>query len=96
MEVSNLMYINKNELIRRLVELTGKDRKDFASSTVEVLSEIYENLVSNGERTYIDVPYKDKDIVKLIGARYDGEKKQWYIPQGIDSKLFAKWLADKT
>ena len=96
MEVSNLMYINKNELIRRLVELTGKDRKDFASSTVEVLSEIYENLVSNGERTYIDVPYKDKDIVKLIGARYDGEKKQWYIPQGIDSKLFGKWMADKT
>lgn len=90
------MYINKNELIRRLVELTGKDRKDFASSTVEVLSEIYENLVSNGERTYIDVPYKDKDIVKLIGARYDGEKKQWYIPQGIDSKLFGKWMADKT
>ena len=96
MEVSNLMYINKNELIRRLVELTGKDRKDFASSTVEVLSEIYENIVSNGERTYIDVPYKDKDIVKLIGARYDGEKKQWYIPQGIDLKLFGKWMADKT
>ena len=96
MEVSNLMYINKNELIRRLVELTGKDRKDFASSTVEVLSEIYENLVSNGERTYIDVPYKDKDIVKFIGARYDGEKKQWYIPQGIDLKLFGKWMSDKT
>ena len=90
------MYINKNELIRRLVELTGKDRKYFASSTVEVLSEIYENLVSNGERTYIDVPYKDKDIVKLIGARYDGDKKQWYIPQGIDLKLFGKWMADKT
>lgn len=90
------MYINKSELIRRLVELTGKDRKDFASCTVEVLSAIYENLVSNGERTYIDVPYKDKDIVKLIGARYDGEKKQWYIPQGVDLKLFGKWMADKT
>lgn len=90
------MYINKNELIRRLVKLTGKDRKDFASETVEVLSELYESLVSNGERIYIDVPYKDKDVAKLLGARYDGEKKKWYVPQGVDLKLFAKWLADKT
>ena len=90
------MYINKNELIRQLVELTGKDRKDFASDTVEVLSELYESLVSNGERIYIDVPYKDKDVAKLLGDRYDGEKKRWYVPQGVDLKLFAKWLADKT
>ncbi len=90
------MYINKNELIRRLVELTGKDRKDFISDTVEVLSELYKGLVSNGERIYINVPYKDKDVAKLLGARYDGEKKKWYIPQGVDSKLFAKWSVDKT
>lgn len=90
------MYINKNELIRRLVKLTGKDRKDFASETVEVLSELYESLMSNGERIYIDVPYKDKDVAKLLGARYDGEKKKWYVPPGVDLKLFAKWLADKT
>ena len=90
------MYINKNELIRRLVELTGKDRKDFASDTVEVLSELYESLVSDGERIYINVPYKDKDVAKILGARYDGEKKKWYIPKGVDSKLFTKWSADKT
>ena len=90
------MYINKNELIRRLVKLTGKDRKDFASETVEVLSELYESLMSNGERIYIDVPYKDKDVAKLLGARYDGEKKKWYVPPGVDLELFAKWLADKT
>ena len=90
------MYINKNELIRRLVKLTGKDRKDFASETVEVLLELYESLMSNGERIYIDVPYKDKDVAKLLGARYDGEKKKWYVPPGVDLKLFAKWLADKT
>ena len=90
------MYINKNELIRRLVKLTGKDRKDFASETVEVLSELYESLMSNGERIYIYVPYKDKDVAKLLGARYDGEKKKWYVPPGVDLKLFAKWLADKT
>lgn len=89
------MYINKNELIRRLVQLTDKDKKDFELETVEVLSELYENFVSNGERRYINVPYQDKDIVKLLGARYDGEKKKWYIPPGVDLKFFIKWLPDK-
>ena len=86
------MYINKNELIRRLVVLTGKDRNEFAMETVEVLSALYESYISDETRTYIDVPYKDKGIVKLLGARYDGEKKKWYIPQGVDLKLFSKWM----
>ena len=90
------MYISKNELVRRLVTLTGKDRKELETNTVQVLWAIYEDLVSNGERTYIDVPYKDKDIVKLLGARYDGEKKKWYIPLGVDAKYFSKWMVDKT
>jgi hypothetical protein len=86
------VYIRKNDLIKRLVAMTGKDRTVFATETVETLSALYESYVSNGERTYINVPYKDKDLVKLIGARYDGEKKKWYIPPGVDSKLFSKWL----
>lgn len=86
------MYINKNDLIKRLVVITGKDASEFAAKTVETLSELYESYVSEGERRYIGVPYKDKGIVKLLGARYDGEKKKWYIPEGVDLKLFDKWM----
>lgn len=86
------MYISKNDLIKRLVAITGKDASEFATETVETLSALYESFVSEGERRYIDVPYKDKGIVKLLGARYDGEKKKWYIPEGVDSKLFDRWM----
>ena len=27
-------------------------------------------------------------IAKLLGARYDGEKKKWYIPPGVDEARF--------
>lgn len=86
------MYISKNELIRRLVKLTGKDRNEFASKTVKELSLFYENYSFDGEITYIEVPYEDKNIVKLLGARYDGKKKKWYIPQGVDTNIFSNWL----
>ena len=86
------MYISKNELIRRLVLLTGKERKEFITKTVKELSSLYESYIFKEEQIYLEVPYKDKDIVKLLGARYDGEKKKWYIPQGVDSKKFSKWM----
>jgi hypothetical protein len=86
------MYIRKNDLIKRLVVITGKDASEFDAKTVETLSALYESNVSDGERRYIDVPYKDKGIVKLLGAIYDGEKKKWYIPEGVDLKLFDKWM----
>ena len=89
------MYICKNDLIKRLVEITGKDRKEFIECTVEYLYKLYESYNVDDSRAYLNVPYKEKDIVKLLGARYDGEKKKWYVPQSIDLKLFSKWLEEK-
>ena len=41
LEVAN-MYICKNDLIKRLVEITGKDRKEF----IDVLLNIYMNYMN--------------------------------------------------
>ena len=85
------MYIQKNELIRRLVSLTGKDRIEFINHSVEALSNLYEQYHVK-EKVYIDVPYRDKNIVKLLGAEYDAEDKKWFIPAGVDTKLFDRWM----
>lgn len=44
--------------------------------------------------SYIElkVPYQEKDHVKSLGARWDPIKKIWYVPSGVDPKLFTKWL----
>ena len=86
------MYVQKNELIHRLCSITGKHRSEFALLTVKELSQMYESLTSTSERKYINVPYKEKDIAKLLGARYDGDTKKWYIPEGVDEKNFKQWM----
>ena len=42
--------------------------------------------------TYLDVPFDDKDAVKALGARFDGNKKAWYVPSGKDTAPFAQWI----
>ncbi len=43
-------------------------------------------------RLYIKVPYDEKDAAKALGAKYDPAKKQWYVPQGVDTAVFSQWL----
>ena len=34
--------------------------------------------------TFLIVPFKDKDTVRERGAEWDRERKQWFVPAGID------------
>ena len=43
------------------------------------------------EIIYLNVPYNEKDEAKNLGAKWDNDKKKWYIPQ-VDSIPFDKWL----
>lgn len=42
-------------------------------------------------KTYLNVPYQEKDSAKALGAKWDAINKKWYIPANIDITLFAKW-----
>ena len=65
------MYIRKNELIRRLVNITGKDRKEFIECTVEYLYELYESYDILAERKSI---YSDIEALRSLGINVVGEK----------------------
>ena len=43
------------------------------------------------ERQYINVPYKEKDEAKSLGARWDRQQQSWYVPPVIDPAPCAKW-----
>ncbi len=43
-------------------------------------------------RTDLIVHFEQKDEVKRLGARWDGQKRVWYVPEGVDPALFQKWL----
>jgi len=44
------------------------------------------------ERVYLNVPYREKDAAKALGADWDRNKQKWYILEGVDAALFEKWL----
>ena len=42
-------------------------------------------------KTYLNVPFAQKDAAKALGARWDAANKKWYVPAGKDITLFAQW-----
>lgn len=46
------------------------------------------------ERTYLQTTFKERDKVKALGARWDPEARQWYVPPGLDLVPFQAWLPE--
>lgn len=42
-------------------------------------------------KIYLRVPYHEKEDAKRLGARWDGARKLWYIPEGVERAVFAQW-----
>ena len=43
----------------------------------------------------LQVAFTDKEQVKQLGARWDVKRKVWFIPDGVDTNPFQKWLPKK-
>lgn len=42
-------------------------------------------------KTYLSVPFAQKDAAKALGAKWDAANKKWYVPENKDITLFAQW-----
>ncbi|MDD5276494.1 MAG: DUF5710 domain-containing protein [Methylovulum sp.] len=42
-------------------------------------------------KTYLNVPYAQKDAAKALGAKWDASNKKWYVPTDKDITPFAQW-----
>ncbi|SHI72449.1 zincin-like metallopeptidase domain-containing protein [Halodesulfovibrio aestuarii] len=43
-------------------------------------------------KTFLAVPFSQKDAAKKLGAKWDGRKKSWYAPEGADMSGLNQWL----
>lgn len=43
-------------------------------------------------RIDLTVPFAEKDEAKRLGARWDVNRKVWYLPDGADVTVFSRWL----
>ncbi len=48
------------------------------------------------EKTFLSVPYLERNEAKKLGAKWDKDAKLWYAPPGEDISKFDKWLTAKT
>ena len=46
-------------------------------------------------KIFLKVPFTEKDEAKKLGARWNSEKKLWYIENIDDISPFKKWMSDK-
>jgi antirestriction protein ArdC/phage/plasmid primase-like uncharacterized protein len=44
------------------------------------------------ERAYLQVPFREKDEAKALGARWDRQQQSWYVPGGKDTAPFNRWM----
>lgn len=48
------------------------------------------------EKTYLAVPFKEKEAAKKLGAKWDRNAGLWYAPEGTDLAPLAKFIPEKT
>ena len=66
------------EMVRKLCRMPEKAKQS--------------GVMTRGGKTYLKVPFAEKDAVKQLGARWDPVIKMWYVPEGGKLENFAEWL----
>lgn len=46
----------------------------------------------NRKRTYLDVPFKEREAAQALGALSDRRSKRLFVPAGKDVEPFARWM----
>jgi hypothetical protein len=47
---------------------------------------------AKGRATYLRVPFAEKSQAKALGARWDSRARSWYVPPGVSTERFGRWL----
>lgn len=76
-------------------EITQEQMQAMARQVVQLEQE-HPALAPAATRTYLAVPFADRQAVKAAGARWDGDAKAWYAPPGADITPLSTWLPDKS
>lgn len=68
---------------------------NFETGVATIRSEASSKDVTAEPRFYLDVPYREKNAAKELGAKWDRQERSWYIPAGMEQAPFKKWLEKK-
>lgn len=83
------------DVIKNYVLELGRDYTPLETEINETKEQVTKNPNTNiaQENTPINVPYKEKNEAKALGAKWDSKNKTWYVPTGEDLSKFGKWYS---
>jgi antirestriction protein ArdC/phage/plasmid primase-like uncharacterized protein len=67
---------------------------DFQKKVMEIEQQQAQKKRQSGKtisKTIINVPFREKDAAKALGAAWDRGLQSWYIPVGVDPAPFDQW-----
>lgn len=70
---------------RQALEQAAQARKEAEQTEERAMTE------EPAARVYLSVPFAERGAAREAGARFDGEAKRWYIPEGADPAQLAQW-----
>jgi hypothetical protein len=89
---ANLEQLNKwiptPARAQEILDAASKKRAELASSAKKGSDGPKQ---TSGLARALDVPFKEKDLAKAAGARWDGNLKVWVVPEGLDLAPFERW-----
>ena len=87
--------LNDADMQRRIAEFE-RERGQQQAAVPAAQSPSQIKAEAQAQKTYINVPYREKDEAKALGADWDRQKRSWYVPAGVDAGPFAKWAQGDT
>ncbi|SEF85359.1 zincin-like metallopeptidase domain-containing protein [Nitrosomonas ureae] len=85
---------NEHKKAVKLVNIhENRTRNDLISTEVSISGAKTEQDDDNA-RQYLIVPYRDKDLAKAAGARWDKKARAWYVGSEADIQTLQRWLPE--
>ena len=82
--------LNDADMQRRIAEFEReRGQQQAAAPAAQSPSQI--KAEAQAQKTFIQVPYREKDEAKALGAKWDRQEQSWYVPAGVAAGPFAKW-----
>ena len=86
--VSMLTNIHQN-----MEKAYAKDREESLNQSIAQNDQALKKRVNSfyEEKTFLAVPYQEKEEAKRAGAKWDKQAKSWYAPKGTDKSKLQSW-----
>lgn len=95
-------YVEKGTDLEPFAKWTGQKEEKQAVSQVEQpkqeqteKQEVTATPKLADDKTFLAVPFDEKNAAKKLGAKWDAENKSWYAEKGADLNQFKEWLVDE-